>query len=1058
MKKERRLKNGGGDEKKRNIRRFFRRHLSVTLLSICISAFFVLIALFAKPLDPVKRAIKDFSFTDIYYEIQKETSLPDTCRVITIVDMTKLTNRTDIAALLAGIEAQKPKVIGLDVCFDNEGEDFEGNDSLISVATRYRNIVYSVKMLEWAGDSIGWTKSIHSFFHEMVPLTEGTTNMPRALYDNMKRNVPVCELYEGKWVPSFVTQVSNLYAGRDVVGQRTSDVKINFSPMVFRVLLPEEVASHPELIEDQIVLVGAMYEEADRHWTPVGKIAGVELLAYGVQSILYSNEIKETPFFLLCIISLAIIFFVEVLQQWYINTMERSNSIFVRHIIGSSYVMSMLTFLFTSVLLGFSFLVFKLYGLSFNLAWALSVITFLGTSRSMYTALTNYFKARREKTAAIPVLYKRTQKKKKMNLHLINRLNQMLQTVRNRLLTVFLLGILCCHLTVAQKVVVYRVVGKVTQTVQGRQVPLKMNTRLDYKAEISIPYGGKVEMVDEAQSTRLILKKPGKGSVKALSAGAENSVSRISAQYLAYVKKQMTNKNLVSQQRYTDFATVTREIDSVAPSSKDRKIADQPEDKALSLKERYNRLSRQSQQKYISFREECNRKYTDFVRKAWEKYSMHEAVTLPEEPRVEPQRVPGSEEPQPLPLRDDQRRDVKEEKPLPGNIGTPRPVQPVEPIKEVEESEEDRQYCGMPFTFYGTPLQVRIDESRRIDLGEITPDRVADALQYFSGKTYDNLLYDCLKIREEHKLCDWAYLLMLKALTEQYSGAGTDESALLLGYLYYQSGYRVRFATDGKRLYLLVASDHVIFSKGYYTVKGETYYPVEDVKGPLSICEAAFPKERTLSLYISEQPVLGSENTETRKIISRKYPDISVETGVNKNLLDFYSGYPSSYVGEDFTTRWAMYANTPMDENIQRGIYTALSEKLAGMSQLEAVNRLLDFVQTGFVYEYDEKVWGEDRAFFAEETLHYPFCDCEDRAILFTRLVRDILHLECVLVYYPGHLAAAVHFDEQPGGTFYTAANGKNYTLCDPTYIGAGVGMEMPQFEQSEVILIHIKP
>lgn len=397
------------------MRPFFRRHLSVTFLSICISALFALVAIFARPLDPVRRAVKDFSFTDIYYEILKESSVPDTCRIVTIVDMTRLTARMDIAALLQEIETHNPKVIGLDVCFDNEGEDFDGNDSLIVVASEYGNIVYSMKLLNWANDSIGWTKSIHSFFHEIVPLTEGAANMPRALYDNMKRKVPVYERYDGKLVPSFATQVSNSYAGRDLVGKRTEDVKINFSPTVFRTLLPEQVSSHPELIEGQIVLVGAMYEESDRHWTPVGKIAGVELLAYGIQSIIYSNEIKELPFSLLCVISLIIIFGVEVIQHWYLETMARSNRIFVRYILGSLYVMSILTFFFTSVLLGISFLVFKLYGLSFNLGWALSVITFLGTSRSMYTALANYFKAWREKLvdrryATIRTWYQRKEK------------------------------------------------------------------------------------------------------------------------------------------------------------------------------------------------------------------------------------------------------------------------------------------------------------------------------------------------------------------------------------------------------------------------------------------------------------------------------------------------------------------------------------------------------------------------------------------------------------------------------------------------------------------------
>lgn len=626
-----------------------------------------------------------------------------------------------------------------------------------------------------------------------------------------------------------------------------------------------------------------------------------------------------------------------------------------------------------------------------------------------------------------------------------------------RLLAIAVFCFAGCNLSVAQKLVAYRVVGKVTQTVKGKQVPLKMNAHIDYATEVSIPYGAKVELLDEKQSKRLILKKPGRGVVKALSAGAENSVTTISAQYMAYVKKQMTNENLVSQQRYTDFATVTRQIDSVAALGNSDAV--KPGGKAVSLRERYDRLSKQHRQKYDSFRKECNRKYIEFVRQAWAKHNQISAVEKPMEPKVEPEVVPDSLAFKEMPLLKSQRSTVGEEKPLPKGINTPlSPINPVEPIKEVEENEEEQEFCSMPFSFFGTDLKVRLDEGRRIDLGEVTPDRVADALQYFSTKEYDNLLFDCLRIRDEHKLCDWAYLLMLKSLTDQYSGAGTDESALLLGYLYCQSGYKVRFATDDTRLYLLVASDHIIYDKGSYSVKGETYYPLENVTGSLYICEAAFPKERTLSLYIPEQPVLGEGEMQTRRITSKRYPEVSVEVGVNKNLLDFYDSYPSSCIENDFTTRWAMYANTPMNGKVKERIYPVLQEKLAGKTQLDAVNRLLNFVQTGFVYEYDEKVWGNDRVFFAEETLHYPFCDCEDRAILFTRLVRDILDMECVLVYYPGHLAAAVHFDEQPGGTYYTAANGTSYTLCDPTFIGASVGMEMPQFENSKVTLIHIKP
>ena len=96
------------------------------------------------------------------------------------------------------------------------------------------------------------------------------------------------------------------------------------------------------------------------------------------------------------------------------------------------------------------------------------------------------------------------------------------------------------------------------------------------------------------------------------------------------------------------------------------------------------------------------------------------------------------------------------------------------------------------------------------------------------------------------------------------------------------------------------------------------------------------------------------------------------------------------------------------------------------------------------------------RAFFAEESLHYPYCDCEDRSILFTRLVRDLLGLPCILVYYPGHLAAAVRFSRRVDGD-YLALDGERYTVCDPTYIGAPVGMTMPGMDNRSASVIRLE-
>ena len=183
---------------------------------------------------------------------------------------------------------------------------------------------------------------------------------------------------------------------------------------------------------------------------------------------------------------------------------------------------------------------------------------------------------------------------------------------------------------------------------------------------------------------------------------------------------------------------------------------------------------------------------------------------------------------------------------------------------------------------------------------------------------------------------------------------------------------------------------------------------------------------------------------------------VKITVQVNKNLIGFYQDYPTSAVSNNMMTRWAMYGNTPMSSKIKDILYPQLREILKGVDVLTAANWLLYFVQTAFVYEYDDKVWGRDRAFFAEESLFYPYCDCEDRSILYTRLVRDLLGLKTILVYYPGHLASAVLFNNPVKGD-YININGNRFTICDPTYIGAPVGVTMPNMDNktAKVILLN---
>lgn len=486
-------------------------------------------------------------------------------------------------------------------------------------------------------------------------------------------------------------------------------------------------------------------------------------------------------------------------------------------------------------------------------------------------------------------------------------------------------------------------------------------------------------------------------------------------------------------------------------------------------------MDMRSEKKYEKVRQKANEEYASMIESAWEDLEALGArpmpkdeelappVVTPEEdkgrviedraipieevippvvPKLQPEPIaPIEEEPTPEP--------PKEEAPVP----QPVPISPIEEKPEPVVPEDGAQFA---FTFFNTEMAVRLGEEERFKLDGLSPKEVAGVWRTLSGGEYDGLISDCLSLRKEYMLCDWAYLLMLRDMARAYYGGVCNEATLLTAFLYCQSGYTMRLAKSKGSLVLLYASEHEIYNKSYWVKDGMHFYALDCESSSINVCPASFPKESPMSLLIPYEPDLSAKGESSRLLKSRDN-SIFAQVHVNESLVEFYKTYPTSMLNGDFGTRWAMYANTPLSGDVIESLYPTLRSAIEGLSVVEAADRLLNFVQTSFVYEYDEKVWGYDRAFFAEESLYYPYIDCEDRSILFTRLIRDLLGLEAVLVYYPGHLACAVHFPiDVPGD--YISLGGKRYTVCDPTILGVGapVGVTMSGMDntRAKVILL----
>ena len=608
----------------------------------------------------------------------------------------------------------------------------------------------------------------------------------------------------------------------------------------------------------------------------------------------------------------------------------------------------------------------------------------------------------------------------------------------------------------AQRLVVFSVSGGPKLVTPKGNTEIKAYDNLTMESVVNIPYDASLELLDEANKKQYILKSPGRDRISTFVKNNKGGVVQLTQRYFEYMQKQIKNGAKLSARRYSDAATVTREDETYK----------EEDDWAKEFEE----FTQEAREEYEDFREQANKEYADFMEQAWEQFRSSAPIPAPKREEVPPITLPEKERGKTI-----KGKPIKVEELVPPVIPTPQPVPinftintipdevvvvdpklptvpvlvqdpniSVKPIERLQINPAVRPAPeGKELTFYGTKVFVRFDaEEAAFRVQGLSERSIANAWKSLSAEALNNTLIDCLNIRKQLRLSDWAYLLLLEQVGQTCMGKGTNEATILTAFLFCQSGYKMRIGRTDSHAVVLFGSRHLIYEHPYFVINGENFYPLHSDSNQLSICTLPYPEEQGLSLLLAQEPILSEARTDMRKIASNSKLAMQVTVNVNKNLIDFYSDYPTSQIGENVCSRWAMYANTPLDAQIKEQIYPALKQKLQGKSQRDAVGMLLDFVQWGFVYKYDEDIWGYDRAFFAEETLYYPYADCEDRSILFSRLVRDLVGLQVVLVYYPGHLATAVHFTDPVDGD-YLMVDGNRFVVCDPTFFGAPVGKTM---------------
>ncbi|HEX38015.1 MAG TPA: hypothetical protein ENG70_04050 [Candidatus Cloacimonetes bacterium] len=479
----------------------------------------------------------------------------------------------------------------------------------------------------------------------------------------------------------------------------------------------------------------------------------------------------------------------------------------------------------------------------------------------------------------------------------------------------------------------------------------------------------------------------------------------------------------------------------------------------------YEEWLKQEQQKIEDYKSEQDRQFMKFLEEDWEQFQVFQGLKVDDTPK--PTALPKAE-PQPLQTTEKEKDHFVDEIDIPevqtkfkspAEFLKPKPT--TKEFQKVEKQVEIQDTYSQPSksesitikaNFFEVPVELPDKSSLKVSLGgKASENSIAEYWKKISNAKYESTLEALEEYKKNLSLNDWGYCVLVYKAGKTINGGNETDARLFTWFMLNKSGYDCKVGYSGTDVYLLIPSKNSIFGAPYFTIGNDKYYVLmfdgsEPKLGSMYTYQGNYPgADKLIKLDLSTLPVLwGDEDRQVKFSYGAKTYTITYT--YNKNVVDFLQTYPH--------TSYTVYFRTPLMDQSYASLVTQLKPILQGKTKAEALNILLRFVQTAFEYKTDQQQFGKEKALFAEETLYYPYSDCEDRSIIFAYLVHKLLDLDVIGLDYPGHIATAVKVPGVSGD--YVIFNGAKYLVCDPTYINANVGMSMPRFKgvKPEVIQI----
>lgn len=442
---------------------------------------------------------------------------------------------------------------------------------------------------------------------------------------------------------------------------------------------------------------------------------------------------------------------------------------------------------------------------------------------------------------------------------------------------------------------------------------------------------------------------------------------------------------------------------------------------------------------YNQFRKSVLDNYADYLNTVWKEYETFKAKERDKTPK--PKIVPNIDT---TPVVTTPIDTTPIDVPV---VTVPVEPAPVMPVAKPEIPKAKKPYAEFTtsFSFYGITLKAPV--LRCASLASLEKDAAEAWKNYEKG----GVKLTAVKMKDyalSLGLNDWfIYEIVRECVNSQNAACSKSERASLQHYLLANMGYDVRLAVNNDIPVLLVNSAEEVYARNYVNIDGKPYYMygIDDssinVGGLTATCDLPPDLDlgRGIDFMLTKPLLLSSGNEHT---CSLKWKDMMITINVDACIMEMLRHYPILPI--------PVYAKSNLLPDVRNSVLRQLEPYIKELSEKDAANLLLHFVQKAFAYATDGEQHQYEKTYFFEENFYYPKNDCEDRAVFYAYIVNQLLGLDVHLIMFPGHECTAVHFnDDTITGDGYIY-NSRKYIICDPTYVGADIGNCMPDYRDTK--------